>query len=107
MKKRLIVKPEARSDIEESFAYYYDNAGVEVALRFVDAVDRSVRSILAMPARGAPRPWLSPTLSGFRSWPIDGFENHHAYYYVTTKTVEVVRVLHGARDVEALFDGGE
>jgi len=40
---------------------------------------------------------------GLRAWPIDGFRNHLVFYRPTDEGVDIVRVLHGARDIEALF----
>jgi toxin ParE1/3/4 len=39
-------------------------------------------------------------LPGIRSFP---FERYVVFYRVVKKTVEIVRLLHGARDIENIF----
>jgi len=43
-------------------------------------------------------------LSGLRSLPVQGFEKHLVFYRPPKEGIEVVRVLHGARDLDLLFD---
>lgn len=42
-----------------------------------------------------------PRLQGLRSWGIRGFESYLIFYRASDDGIEVVRVLHGARDVAA------
>jgi toxin ParE1/3/4 len=51
----------------------------------------------ASPARGAEE--LAP---GIRSFP---FGPYIIFYRVVTGAIEIVRVLHGARDIENIFEG--
>jgi toxin ParE1/3/4 len=46
-------------------------------------------------------------LHGLRSWRMRGFESWLVFYRVTEEAVEIVRVLHGARDLEAAFESEE
>lgn len=46
----------------------------------------------------------NPQLSGIRQYPIRGFKNYLIFYRATESEVEVLRVLHGARDLEAILD---
>ena len=57
-----------------------------------------------MPEMGRLREFSNARLRGLRSWRIRGFEHWLVFYRVTDEAVEVVRVLHGARDLEGLFD---
>jgi len=52
-------------------------------------------------------PFTRPELEGLRSFRVEGFENHFVFYLPRESGIEVVRVLHGARDLEAIFDGPE
>jgi plasmid stabilization system protein ParE len=36
---------------------------------------------------------------------VSGFENHLIFYRAIPGGIEVLHVYHGARDIEALFDG--
>jgi len=40
-----------------------------------------------------------------RRWPVRGFENWLIFYQIKRHGVEIVHVIHGARDIESLLDG--
>jgi toxin ParE1/3/4 len=47
----------------------------------------------------------NPALAGLRAWPIPRFQNCVIYYRPIRDGIEVVRVLHGAQDVERILEG--
>lgn len=49
-------------------------------------------------------PTSGPTLFGLRRWPIQGFEKHLIFYLVFENTIDIVRVLHSARDIEGILE---
>jgi toxin ParE1/3/4 len=104
--RALRILPAAILDVEESALFYMIEANEAVATRFEEAVRNTFDWILENPAAGAQREYLSPRLSGLRLWPVRGFEKHLVFYHVVEESVEVVRVLHGARDIEGIFDFG-
>ena len=105
--KTLRVLPAATADVEESALFYLLEASEAVAARFEDAVQEAFAWILENPTSGAPREYVSLRLSDLRMWPVRGFEKHLVFYRQNEDSVEVVRVLHGARDIEAVFEGEE
>lgn len=72
-------------------------------MRFLEAVDLAFEQLLRMPEIGASRAWLNPRLPALRMWPIPDFPNHLIWYQPTAEGIEVVRVLHAARDVERVL----
>jgi toxin ParE1/3/4 len=38
-------------------------------------------------------------------WPIKGFANYLIFYRMRSNSIEIVRVLHGARDIEGARGG--
>jgi toxin ParE1/3/4 len=66
--------------------------------RFLDLLDDKMRLLADAPGIGRPRAELSP---GLRSLPVG---NYVIFYRQVGIAIEIVRVLHGARDIEALFD---
>ena len=87
----------ARSDLEEIWIY--------IARDNPDAADRLIRAVVARfpklaatPGIGWQREELSPRL---RSFPVG---NYVIFYRPTKDGIEIVRVLHGARDFPPLFD---
>lgn len=94
--------PEARSDLSEIAARIARN-NVSAALRFLDAAEETFANLLHSPELGIVGEFRSPRLTGVRRWRIDGFENYLVFYRILDRGIEVIRVIHGARDIEALF----
>ena len=57
-----------------------------------------------MPELGSTQQCLTRSLSDLRVWQVQGFNNYLIFYRPIERGVEVVRVLHAARDVNAVFD---
>jgi toxin ParE1/3/4 len=56
-----------------------------------------------MPALGSVWESDHPELAGLRVLPIRGFENYLVFYRSMADRIEIVRVLHGARDLDSLL----
>jgi plasmid stabilization system protein ParE len=72
----------------------------ELALRFVDAVEKSLKDLARRPFIGSPKLFQSPSLAAVRSWWVEGFPNHLIYYLPLPDGIDVLAVMHGASDVE-------
>jgi len=65
---------------------------------------RTARRLLARtPELGGLFESHNPHFSGMRIWQVKGFRSILVFYRVLPGSVEIVRVLHGARDFAALF----
>jgi toxin ParE1/3/4 len=93
----VVVTAEAESDLEQIAAYIAERS-VEIALNFVQELREKCESLADAP-RGYP---LVPRYEhlGIRRRP---FGNYLIFYRVGSDTIEVVHVLHGARDYEPLL----
>jgi len=99
---RVLRHPRAERDIEEQVEYYLlVERAPAVAARLVDAVERGLERLQRHPEAGAPVEAASPRLAELRRWPVPGFENHLVFYRASGRGVEIVRILHGARDLGA------
>jgi len=95
--------PAADLDVDECFAYIAaDN--LDAAIRFLDAIEDALDKLARMPGMGRIRDFADPRLAGLRSWPIKGFKNYLIFYRPILDGIEVLRILHGARDIDAIFD---
>jgi toxin ParE1/3/4 len=56
------------------------------------------------PGIGRERRFREPSLQGIRAWVLVGFENYLLFYRPLANGIEIVRLLHGARDLEGLFE---
>src|SRR4051794_9057643 len=95
--------PQALRDIIEHADYLARVSGFAIARRFLASTEQTINRLAKMPGMG--RLWDSenPKLSEVRFFPISKFRNHLVFYRPNGGGIEVVRVLHGARDIEALF----
>jgi toxin ParE1/3/4 len=104
MKRAIVVRPAADRDIDEQFVYLALEAGEQLALRFLESTQTCFERLLEMPELGAIRTFENPELEGLRMFPVAHFEAHLVFYRPTSRGIEVVRVLHGARDLKRLLE---
>lgn len=93
------VLPVADRDLDDQAAYLAHEASLETALRFYDAAGVTFERIARMPGIGERRESDNPSLAGLRVWRVQSFESHLVFYRQAGELVEIVRVLHGARDI--------
>ncbi len=93
----------AEQDIDSAARYYDQEGSLALGLRFYDSVEGGLLQISRNPEIGSLRHSNNATLAGVRYWPVPSFENHLIFYRVTPEAVDVLRVLHGARDLFALL----
>jgi toxin ParE1/3/4 len=74
------------------------------AARFLDAADETFQQLLRSPELGATGEFRARHLKGIRRWRVNGFESFLVFYRPVDDGIEIVRVLHGARDIESLFN---
>jgi toxin ParE1/3/4 len=102
VKNRLFVQQLAEEDLSEQ-ADYIARDHVDVALRFLEAAEAAFSQLADLPDIGRRRQFRHPALAGVRSWPVPGFEKHLIFYRLNPGRVEVLRVLHSARDLDSLL----
>lgn len=93
----------ATSDINDLTDYYRKQAGLPVAMRFVDNAERAFEQLRAMPRIGAILGLDELPYEDLRRWHIHGFPRLLIVYRETSDGVEVIRVLHGARDIPSVL----
>ena len=94
--------PQARQDLLE-LADYIARDSLDAAERFLDAAETAFHLLASMPEMGTLCEFRSPEAAGIRFWSIRGFENHLVFYRSLKDGIDVVRVIHGARDIQAIF----
>ncbi len=103
MTGRIIVRSSAHRDVVSQAEYFGEKANEELAYRFLEAAEAAYRLLLKHPALGKPSRIRSLRLAGVRELPMRDFEKHIIFYRPVQDGIEVIRVLHGARDLEALL----
>ena len=104
MRSEVWLRPQARKDIVE-LAVYIGRDSVGAADRFIDATDETFVMLAESPLLGATYPTKNPRLEDIRVHRVKGFPNHLTFYFVRQNGIEVVRVLHGARDLDTALEG--
>jgi toxin ParE1/3/4 len=96
----VIIRPRARIDIGGVWDYIAEDSENQ-ADAFVDRLSAKIQLLSRQPEMGRMRDDLMFSL---RSFP---FERYVIFYCVIPAGIEVVRVLHSARDVDAQFYPGK
>ena len=104
MKPRHIVLTDAAvGDILEQAAWYEEQSGAKLARRWEQAVTSVLLRVAATPAAGAPCAFKAPDLQGVRRMPVLRFPKHLVFYRFRNDELIILRIVHGARDLESLF----
>jgi toxin ParE1/3/4 len=100
---QIVLSDLAVADILEQADWYRVKSGHPLTNRWDKAVTATVLRALTNPASGKLCSFKSPELRNVRSLPIGGFPKHLFFYQARRSEIHVLRVVHGARDLEALF----
>ena len=92
------IRPLAAADLEDA-VQFLDTQSATAADDFLDEFFRATTLLAEMPRLGPVRRTRG-RLKGLRSWPLSNFGPYVVFYRPTDTGIEVVRVLHGARDVD-------
>lgn len=102
-RRRLVFSDASIADIMEQAEWYAAQTGKPLAQRWQKAVTTAISHLLTRPATGPPCKFRSPALRDVRRVTISGFPKHLLFYRFDDNEVFVLRVVHGARDLERLF----
>lgn len=101
MRFRLRITPAASLDADEIVEFILRDSPGQ-AFRFLDALEATLLHIVKRPNAWRPlMPLGVPRADGLRYRPVLGFPNHVVLFRVVGECVDVVRVLHAARDIPA------
>jgi toxin ParE1/3/4 len=94
---RVLRRPQAEADILDFWDYIAEDSMVD-ADRWVDKLDEKFALWATQPLMGRSRDELAPGLRSF------AFGRYVVFYEPLEDGIDVVRVLHGARDIDANFE---
>jgi toxin ParE1/3/4 len=104
---RVLKREAARRDLIQQWVWYAENAGIDVADRFLTAVDLTLGILASQPESGSRTLMSKTELQEMRRFPVsDGFEKILLFYFPLRDGVDLVRVVHGDRDLRRLFVEG-
>ena len=103
-RRRVLLRPAAQRDLEQQAQYIASSSGVDVARRFYRAAEQTCRLIAGRPGIGRPIPYRNALLAETRMFRMKRFTRRLIFYRPIKDGVEIIRVIHGARDIESLFE---
>lgn len=99
---RIVRTPRAKGDALAISRCIAEQSGSRlVALRFLDKIDAKLKFLAQHPLAGETRPELAADI---RSFPVG---NYVIFYRSSDDGIDVLRILHGARDIPRIFGTGE
>jgi toxin ParE1/3/4 len=96
MSRRLVVSPEAKSDLVDIWRFL-SSRNRPATDRVMRDITTRFRMLLDFPESGTKRDKFR---SGLRSFPVGSYM---VFYFAIEEGIEIVRVLHGRRDIEKIF----
>ena len=97
----------ALRDIDEIAAFLQGRTGPQRAIRFLNEADRTFTRLAGMPGIGSLYDPEAPGLADLRFFPVSRYRSYLVFYRPTPDGVEIVRVLHGARNLPELLGKGD
>ena len=100
----LRILPRADQDVDEAADYYAEEGGLDLGLRFLQAVEETFNFLRDNPHVATATDFGNPRLKGMRRWRVTDFESYLVFHRLDDGALEIIRVLHGARDLDEIFE---
>jgi toxin ParE1/3/4 len=98
----VIKTPRARQDLIDLATYLYAvDPTSDASERLLTASENAFTRLAEMPYLGIIYPSDFGRQANIRRWPVPGFRSYLIFYRPIETGVEIIRVLHGARDISA------
>lgn len=100
MKLSLLRADTFNADFDQQHRWYLEEAGEELAGRFVVAVENTLQFLSIQPDLGQRRRFRQPALAGIRSFRVEPpFQKILIFYRHNASELSAERLMHGARDL--------
>jgi toxin ParE1/3/4 len=103
MSRKLIIRNLATQDLRLQANYILGNGNVAAAENFLELAEATFAQILIAPRIGKSVDFVFDHMGEVRQWRIKNFQDYLVFYRVQDDRVEILRVLHGARDLEGIL----
>jgi toxin ParE1/3/4 len=103
--KRVVQRRErARQDLVGIARYYAKEAGPEIARRFLKQAEETFGRLASSAGIGRRYKAQHSEFPPIRFFPIALFRKYLIFYLPTSDSIQIVRVLHSARDLDSILD---
>lgn len=99
-------RPQVIQDLIE-LATYIAQDNLDASDRFLAAADETFKQLAKMPEMGKRCNFYHPNLADVRQQAVKEFRKYLVFYRPTESGIEVLRVIYGTRDIEAIWDDWE
>jgi len=100
---RYVVRPKADQDLDDQAYYLATQASSEIAHRFLFAAHETFSLLATQPEMGWHCRLNLPRVSSLRVFRVAGFEKLLVLYLPRPDGVEILRVVHESRNLQAFF----
>jgi len=100
---RYVVRPQADRDLNQQAYYLATEATVDIGHRFLIAAHETFLLLATHPDMGWSYRLNHPRLASLRMFRVSGFEKMLVLYRSLPDGVEIIRVVHGSRNLQALL----
>lgn len=100
---KILKRPAALRDLIEIADFIAEATSIDAANRFLAAAEGTMVRLAGMPGIGAPWDVERPGLVGIRFLSSSRYPHHLIFYRPLNDGTEVVRVIHGARDIDSVL----
>jgi|CXWL01.1.fsa_nt_gi toxin ParE1/3/4 len=100
--KPVRLTPKADSDVDSCFLWIHkDNPSA--AIKFIDDVEQTCNALAQMPSIGSRHYADIALVRGIRMIAVNNFKNYLLFFTEYETHIEVIRLLHGARDIPEIL----
>lgn len=99
---RYLITPQAEKDLDD-IAHYIAQDNREAAMLFYERAEETLTTLAQNPLIGNSYPSLKAELGNVQFFPIKKFSNYLIFYIPESETINVIRILHGARKIDQLI----
>jgi toxin ParE1/3/4 len=102
MSAKLIIRPQVYWDLDD-IAAFINKDNQEAARRFLESAEATFEMLAEASGIGSLYFVRRSQFQELRCFPVRGFKNYLIFYDRSSTAVEIVRVLHGARNIPVIL----
>ena len=106
MSRTVSIRPQAIADLN-THADYLSQQDVSVGFRFFDAARQTFADLARIPGIGSAYETNNSSLQTLRKWRVKGFEKFLIFYIMEQNSIEIVRVLYAAQNIQDILQQEE
>ncbi|MDI9634230.1 type II toxin-antitoxin system RelE/ParE family toxin [Geitlerinema splendidum] len=100
----VLKRPQVIRDLIDIATYIAEN-NLDNGERFLCAAEETFKQLGQMPHIGKNCQFSNARLQSIRQLPVKEFRQYLIFYQVRLTGVEILRVIHGSRDIETILEG--